>query len=150
MSLPAPLEGKYIVRPNGCWEWVRAIQSQGYGSVGYQGRTFLAHRLSYMLAVGPIPAEHDLHHKCNNRRCINPKHLQPLKRVAHFRLSDSPFSRNAFKTHCAKGHALEGTNLFIDTRGRRQCRECTNAMQRRRRAERAAIRNAEKEARYEA
>lgn len=138
MSLPAPLQGKYIVRPNGCWEWVRAIQSQGYGSVGYQGRTWLAHRLSYALAVGPIPAEHDIHHKCNNRRCINPKHIEPKYHPEHSLLADSPARRNLEKTHCIRGHALEGENLLIDSHGKRQCRECVNAMQRRRRAARNA------------
>lgn len=128
--MSGPLDGKYIVRPNGCWEWQRAIQSRGYGSVSYQGKTHLAHRLSYQLSVGPVPDGWDVHHKCGNRRCVNPDHLQPLKRKLHFRLANTPFSRNADKETCERGHNLSGENLLIDSRKRRQCRTCVNTYQR--------------------
>ena len=32
--------------------------------------------------------------------------------------------RNAVKTHCPRGHPLEGSNLMISTRGSRRCRSC--------------------------
>lgn len=33
-------------------------------------------------------------------------------------------SPNRHKSHCPSGHAYEGTNLIIDKRGHRKCREC--------------------------
>lgn len=148
MSLSDPLQGKYIVRPNGCWEWQRAIQTNGYGSVGYEGKTHLAHRLSYQLYVGPIPAGHDIHHKCQNRPCINPAHLEPKLHEAHSLLADTPFRRNAAKTHCPRGHAFTPENT-LTFRGHRQCRICVNAQQRERRASAAQARRSRRQSQEE-
>lgn len=46
---------KYIQDNNGCWLWQDTIASTGYAMLGYQGKTIGAHRLSYLLHVGPIP-----------------------------------------------------------------------------------------------
>lgn len=41
-------------------------------------------------------------------------------------------SSNAAKTHCPRGHAYAGENVFIDRRGFRRCRECTRKRSRQR------------------
>jgi len=65
-----------------CWIWQRAITGDGYGSV--EGRR--AHRVYYEKAVGAIPPQHELHHLCETRSCVNPAHLQALTRSEHLRL----------------------------------------------------------------
>lgn len=70
-----------------CWEWVGSMGSNGYGRIGASGFSgaigvnkrgayIEAHRGAYILANGPIPDGLVVRHKCDNRLCVRPAHLE--------------------------------------------------------------------------
>lgn len=61
---------------NGCWLWKGAIHANGkYGVFGYKGKTYLAHRFSFLIFNGEIKQNENVYHKCDNPFCVNPDHL---------------------------------------------------------------------------
>lgn len=62
-----------------CWEWQAVLDTKGYGcfSAG-KGRSTKAHRIAYEFAVGEIPEGLVIHHRCFNRACVNPMHLEVM------------------------------------------------------------------------
>ena len=128
-------EEKYIPEPNsGCWLWTAAVGPTGYERFGFDGKNRLAHRISYKFYVGAIPDDKYVLHKCDVRCCVNPAHLwlgsywdnmldmYNKKRPNYER---TPIF-NLFKSHCVRGHILDGTNLLERSDGHRRCRTCHN------------------------
>lgn len=120
----------YIIQENGCWDWVGALNADGYGlatvAPGVR-RSRQAHRIMYQKLVGPIPEGLQLDHLCRNRKCVNPGHLEPVTAMENTHRGTGLTAQNARKTHCKKGHAFDITNTHAYSdkgkRGRR-CRAC--------------------------
>jgi len=74
---------------SGCLLWTATMSSDGYGAFHLKGKQIRAHRFAWELKYGSIPEGYVVHHRCNNRVCVNVKHLELMKTVEHNRLSGS-------------------------------------------------------------
>ena len=86
-----PLRDRFFARVDtsagrdACWPWMGATRAeQGkrkrnvgrYGKMGYKGKTWYTHRLSFYLHYGYEPQRpQQIRHLCGNPSCCNPRHL---------------------------------------------------------------------------
>lgn len=115
-----------------CWNWKANVHPKSlYGRFWLSKTDYdLAHRLSYKWSIGEIEKDLQLDHLCRNRKCVNPKHLEPVTAKENILRGYSPSAINARKTHCKNNHELpKEKNKY----GSRQCSICINTKKRERR-----------------
>jgi len=110
-----------------CVEWPGCRTSHGYSNPTIYGRKLPAHKWVWEQLVGPVPEGKFVLHKCDNRPCINIRHLyigdhdENMKdmvrrgRSQHYELD---------KTHCPRGHPYSPENTYVNPAGWRICRTC--------------------------
>jgi hypothetical protein len=77
-----------ISKDNGCITWGGVQNSKGYGVIGGYGQNKLAHRITYEWWHGePILVGYEIDHKCRNKLCVSPLHLQALTHTEHRRVT---------------------------------------------------------------
>lgn len=66
-----------------CKIWLGSVDKHGYPRISRGKKKVKAHREAFEVACGPIPAGHDVHHRCEVKLCVEPLHLQALTPEAH-------------------------------------------------------------------
>jgi hypothetical protein len=114
-------------RDDGCWMWTGYRQNNGYGAIrigGRTGRSVLAHRFVFEFFRYPIPAGFEIHHRCRNRGCVNPFHLQAVTHRDNLLKDDTLAARHAAAQFCPHWHKYDTANTIMSKTGSRKCRTC--------------------------
>lgn len=143
----APLDQRFwswVNKTDGCWIWMGHLnQGRGFFAVTTESgkkRTLIASRFAWELSSGrPIPKGISVLHKCDNPTCVRPEHLflgtqkdnmrdaatkgRITMAAAREASARKRRARALSRTHCTKGHPLQGSNL-IHERGKPRCWLC--------------------------
>jgi len=63
-----------------CWTWKRGW------NISVDGELLPASHVVIMLLGRKVPRDHIVHHRCENRRCINPTHLRVITPSQHMKV----------------------------------------------------------------
>ena len=64
-----------VSKSDSCWIWTGSRNQDGYGNILYRRKCDKAHRVSWRIHFGEIPAGSYVLHKCDNPACVRPDHL---------------------------------------------------------------------------
>ena len=113
-----------------CWPWTGSVNGAGYGQIHGEGgkyaRPLLAHRVSWEMHYGSIPAGLSVLHACDEPACVRPEHLMLGTRQAN-NIDAGRKGRmghaHASKTVCLRGRPFNDANTYL-WHGHRHCRAC--------------------------
>lgn len=126
----------------GCWEWQRRLTYDGYGVIQVKNHSVRAHAVALAIRRGAMwPRELQVDHLCRNRACCNPEHLELVTSAENSRRGLKPqqfyedvVAPQKAQTSCLRGHDFDEANTYWAPNGRRGCRKCRAATERRRKA----------------
>lgn len=125
-----------VDKTDGCWNFQGYVSPHGYGRYALAGQRW-AHRVSWLLSGRVLLPGFVLDHICENRRCVNPEHLQ---QITQYENTHNHGASNALKLTCPHGHSYAQFGRVRALGGRygiqRICTECDRirAAQRREKA----------------
>lgn len=123
-----------IVTPTRCFLWTGVKSTKGYGMVSYRNKTWLLHRLSHVIHLGPITPGKLVCHTCDNRRCWNADHL--WLGTNRENMVDCSRKGRAWKQQniqCKRGHVYTPETVRLLDMGmtkKRVCKVCARINQR--------------------
>lgn len=128
VQLKTYIEERCLPEPNsGCWLWLLSTGSHGYAQGAMQSVTgqpvSLAHRLSHLAFKGAIAKGMEVDHRCRNRLCVNPDHLEAVSKMVNRRRQFG--LRSEDPDRCARGHDGYGRNAA----GKMHCPTCARMAQ---------------------
>lgn len=103
-----------------CWRYRGDLNNHGYGRLDYRTPSgsrvkIMAHRAVLEMSEGPMPAEVESLHSCDNPPCCNPAHLKPgthrqnmLEAKERGRMGRRPGMRLVDKLPCIQAFVAAG------------------------------------------
>lgn len=139
-ATPSERFWRYVQKTDGCWLWTGHVKKGGYGQFSLtHTRPVGAHRYSYELHNGAVPAGLFVMHSCDTPACVNPAHLtigtakdNTADMIAKGRQLYPAAERRKAQTHCKRGHEFTPDNIYWSDHGR-ACRACALARLKRQR-----------------
>jgi HNH endonuclease len=120
--LPVNVVEKLVIGEGGCWLWTGKTTPHGYAQVRVDYKLWMVHRFVMHQAGHDIEGA-AVHHKCHNRLCANPDHLEVMKHALHMHKHHA-----RRPTHCPQGHPYSEENTYIvrrrDGKTERVCHSC--------------------------
>jgi Autographiviridae endonuclease len=87
----------------GCWIWLSALRTDGYGQLTFNHKHMSAHRASYEAFCNCIPDGFHVLHTCDTPQCINPDHLYIGKDKENAR-DRKMRGRHRWRAHLGESH----------------------------------------------
>lgn len=77
----AKVLARTVETADGCWIWTGPTsgakgRGRGYPRMNLDGATVAVHIVMFVCENGPIPPRKQIDHKCRNRLCVRPAHLE--------------------------------------------------------------------------
>ena len=111
---------------SGCWLWSGSTNGVGYGMVTLFKQHRTIHSVFYEHFIGSVPEGKELDHKCRNRNCFNPNHLEAVTRRENLHRGSHQNMKSHMSGLCKLGHPLVTISATDRSSGKRGiCRICT-------------------------
>jgi hypothetical protein len=118
------LFARSAIQSSGCVEWIGPSNGTGYGYIYIAGSLYVTHRVSYILAHGPIPSGLQLDHLCRNTMCLLPEHLEAVTPRTNLMRSSHRAAITTRLNRCTRGHEFTPDNTYTRPGKGRECKAC--------------------------